>query len=85
MAADGDEITSQTMEVTWHGKGPLLELLLGPMMSSLTFAEVVECILAEHWHRAERSLNNLRVCHAWIRGELDNLVEARRMEMIKSS
>ena len=62
IVADGDEIASQTMEVTWHGRGPLLELLLGPMMSSLTFAEVVECVLAENQHRAEHSLNNLQGC-----------------------
>ena len=39
MAADGDETASLSLEVTWHGRGPLLELLLAPMMSSLTFAE----------------------------------------------
>ena len=85
MVADGDEIASQTMEVAQHGRGPLLELLLGPMMSSLTFTEVVECVLAENWHRVERSLNDLQGHHGRIRGELDNLIEARRTEMIKSS
>ena len=43
MAADGDETASLSLEVTRHSRGPLLELLLAPMMSSLTFAEVVEC------------------------------------------
>ena len=41
MAADRDETASLSLEVTWHGRGPLLELLLAPMMSSLTFTEVV--------------------------------------------
>ena len=83
MAADGYEITSQTMEVTRHGREPLLELLLGPMMSSLTFAEVVDHVLTENQHRVGRSLIDLWGCHAWIWRELDNLVEAHRMEMIK--
>ena len=85
MAADTNEITSQTMEVTQHGRGPLLELLLGPIMSSLTFAEVVEHILAKNQHRAECSLNDLWVHHAGICEELDNLIEVRRMGTIKSS
>ena len=80
MAADGDEIASQTMEVTWHGRGPLLELLLGPMTSSFTFVEVVEHVLAKNWHRVERSLNDLQGHRAWIQGELDDLIEACRME-----
>ena len=28
MSADGDAMASETLEVTWHGRGPLLELLL---------------------------------------------------------
>ena len=60
MAAEGDETASQTLEVAWHGKGPLLDLLLAPMMSSLTFTEVVKCVLAENRHRVESSLDDLR-------------------------
>ena len=60
MVADGDETASQTLEVTRHGRGPLLDLLLAPMMSSLTFTEVVECVLAENWHRVESSLDDLQ-------------------------
>ena len=48
MAAEGDETASLSLEVTRHGRGPLLELLLAQMMSSLTFTEVVECVLAEN-------------------------------------
>ena len=59
MLAEGDGIASQTLEIKWHGRGPLLDLLLAPMMSSLTFVEVVECVLNKNWYRAESSLNNL--------------------------
>ena len=83
--ADGDETASQSLEVAQHGREPLLELLLAPMMSSLTFTEVVECVLGENYHRVERSLDDLQGCHAQLQGELDNLVEAHRMESIKSS
>ena len=48
MVTEGDGTASQSLEVTWHGRGPLLDLLLAPMMSSLTFMEVVECVLAEN-------------------------------------
>ena len=78
MLAVGDGIASQTLEVKQHGRGPLLDLLLAPMMSSLTFAEVVECVLNENWHRAESSLDDLQGCHAQIQGELDDLTEAHQ-------
>ena len=76
MAAEGDETASQTLDVTWHVRGPLLDLLLAPMMSSLTFTEVVECVLNENQHRAESLLDDLQGHHAWIQGELDDLIEA---------
>ena len=76
MSADGDVMASETLEVNQHGRGPLLELLLGPMTSSLTFVEVVECVLNENQHRAESSLDDLQGHCAWIRGELDDLIEA---------
>ena len=85
MAADGDETASLSLEVTQHGRGPLLELLLVPMMSSLTFAEVVQCVLAENWHRVESSLDDLQGCCAQLQGELDDLTEARKRESVKSS
>ena len=85
MSTEGDAMVSKTMEVTRHGRGPLLELLLGPVTSSLTFAEVVECVLNENWHRAESSPDNLWGCCAWIRGELDDLTEARQDESNKPS
>ena len=85
MATDRDETASLSLEVTWHGRGPLLELLLAPMMSSFTFMEVVECVLAENWHRVECSLDNLQGHHAQLKGELDDLIEAHKRESVKSS
>ena len=66
MAAEGDGIASRTLEVEWHGRGPLVDLLLAPMTSKLTFVEVVECVLAKNWHRAESSLDDLWGHRAWI-------------------
>ena len=85
MAADGDETASLSLEATRHGRGPLLELLLAPMMSSLTFAQVVECVLAENWHRVESSLDNLQGHCAQLQGELDDFTEAHNRESHKSS
>ena len=47
--------------------------------------EVVECVLAENWHRIESSLDDLQGCHAQLRGELDDLIEACREESDKPS
>ena len=85
MAADRDETASLSLEVAWHGRGPLLELLLAPMMSSLTFMEVVQCVLAKDRHRVESSLDDLQGCHAQLQGELDDLIEAHKRESVKSS
>ena len=68
-----------------HSQGPLLDLFLTPMMSSLTFKEVVDCILNENQCEAESSLDDLRGCHARISGELDDLTKAHGEEPDKSS
>ena len=78
MAAEGDQIASQTLEAARHRRGPLLDLLLAPMTSSLTFAEVVDRVLDENWCREESSLAELQGHRTRIRGELDNLIEARQ-------
>ena len=85
MAADGDEKAPLSLEATRHGRGPLLELLLALMMSSLTFMEVVECVLAKNWHRVESSLDDLRGHRAQLQGELDDHIEAHKREPFKSS
>ena len=77
MVVEGDDIASQTLEAARHRKGPLLDLLLAPMMGSLTFAEVVDHVLDENQCREESSLAELHGHHTRIRGELDDLIEAR--------
>ena len=61
MSMEGDATASQSLEVTRHGRGPLLELLLAPMMSSLMFMEVVECVLNENWHSVELCWTTSRI------------------------
>ena len=50
------------------------------MMGSLTFVEVVDCVLDENRCREESSLAELHGHCTRIRGELDNLTEAHREE-----
>ena len=45
MAAAGDGAASYSLEVTWYGRGPLVEFLLAPQASSLTFEEVIHWVL----------------------------------------
>ena len=85
MAADRDETASLSLEAVQPGRGPLLELLLTPMMSSLTFVEIVECVLAENQHSVESSLDDLWGCRAQLQGELDDLTEDRKRESLKSA
>ena len=59
MAATGDGEASYSLEVTRHGRGPLLELLLAPQASSLTFEEVIHQVLAENRYKVESLLDNL--------------------------
>ena len=77
MVAAGDQIASQTLEAAQHRRGPLVDLLLAPMTGSLTFTEVVDRVLDENQCREESSLAELQGHHTRIRGELDDLIEAR--------
>ena len=62
-----------------------MDLLLAPMMGNLTFAEVVGWVLDENRHHEESSLADLQGCHTQIQGELDDLIETRRVESDASS
>ena len=73
--AEKDQITSQTLEAARHKKGPLVDLLLAPMMGNLTFAGVVGQVLDENRHGEESSLANLQGHHTQIQGELDDLIK----------
>ena len=84
MSLRGDEMTSKTLEALQHHLGPLLKSFLAPTTSSLTFHEVVDRVLHKNQHDAECCLENLRACHAQIRQELDDLIQAHR-ESEKSS
>ena len=85
MSAGGDGMASETLEASRHNQGPLLDLFLTPMMGNLTFQEVVDHVLYENRCCAQRSLDDLRACHARICEELDDLTKAHREESDKSS
>ena len=77
---EGDQIASKTLEAARHRKGPLVDLLLAQMTGNLTFAEVVDQVLDENWHRQESSLADLQGHRTQIQGELDDLIETRWAE-----
>ena len=85
MSAGGDGMASQTLEAVRHSQGPLLDLFLAPMMGSLTFVKVFDCVLNENRCRDESSLDDLWGHCAWIRRELDDLIKTHREESDKSS
>ena len=78
MAVTGDGMASETLEASQHHQGPLLESLLTPRMSNLSFREVVDCILQENWCASECLLNYLLERRARARQELDDLTKAHR-------
>ena len=85
MFVRGDGMASETLEAMQHRQGPLLDLFLTPMTCNLTFKKVVDRVLYENRHDAQRLLNDLRACHAHFNGELDDLTKAHREESDKSS
>ena len=85
MSTGGDGMASETLEASRHNQGPLLDLFLTPMMSNLTFQEVVDCVLHENRCSAQCLLDDLRAHHAHIREELDVLTKAHGEESDKSS
>ena len=64
MAATGDGEASYSLEVTWHSRGPLVEFLLAPQASSLTFEEVVDRVLVENRYKIESSLDHIQELRA---------------------
>ena len=80
MVVEGDQIASQTLEAARHRRGPLVDLLLAPMMGNLTFPEAVDWVLDENWCREESLLAKLQGHCTRIRGELDDLIKAHRVE-----
>ena len=80
MAAAGDRKASYSLDAARHGRGPLLEFLLALRASNLTFEEVVDQVLAENWDKIESSLNHVQELQAQLRGELEDLHQARKDE-----
>ena len=85
MAAAGDGMASSSLDATRHSRGPLLEFLLAPQTSSLTFEEVVQWVLAENQYKTESSLDNIQKLQAWLQRELEDLSQAHKVELAKSS
>ena len=80
MATAGDRMASYSLDTARYGRGPLLEFLLAPWASNLTFEEVVHWVLAENWDKMESSLDNVQKLWAWLRGELEDLHQAHKDE-----
>ena len=78
MAVGGDQSASETLDVSWHCLGCLLESLLIPTTHDLTFREVVARCLYENRCDAQRRLDDLVRCRNRVREELDDLVEAHK-------
>ena len=78
MAVGGDQSASETLDVSRHCLGCLLESFLIPPTHDLTFREVVAHCLYENQCDAQRCLDNLVRCHNRVRKELDDLVEAHK-------
>ena len=66
MATAGDGMASYSLDVTWHGRGPLLEFLLAPQASSFMFEEVINQVLAENQYKIESSLDNVQKLQVWL-------------------
>ena len=73
MASTGDREASYSLDTSEHGRGPLLEFLLAPRASNLTFEEVVNQVLGQNWDKIESSLNHVQELQAWLQGELEDL------------
>ena len=85
MATAGDRMASYSLDATRHSRGSLLEFLLTPQASNLTFEEVVHWILAENWDKLESSLDNVQKLQAWLHTELQDLSKACKREPEKSA
>ena len=85
MATTGDRMASYSLDAARHGRGPLLEFLLTPRASNLTFEEVVHWVLAENRDKLESSLDNVQKLRAQLCTELQDLSKARKREPEKSA
>ena len=49
------------------------------------FEEVVQRVLAENWYKTKSSLDNVQKLQAWLQRELEDLSQAHKVELAKSS
>ena len=80
MATAGDREASYSLDTSKHGRGPLLQFLLAPRASNLTFEEVVHQVLGENRDKMESSLNHVQGLQAQLQGELEDLQRAHKDE-----
>ena len=78
MAVGGDQSASETLDMSWHCLGHLLESLLIPTTHDLTFREVVARCLYKNRHDTQHCMDDLVRHRNWVCKELDNLVEAHK-------
>ena len=81
MSARGDEMASESLDVSWHRLGHLLESFLVPATHILSFREVVVRCRYENWCNTQLWLDGLIACRDRVREELEGLVEAHREAM----
>ena len=84
MAVTGNGVASETLEASQHRPGSLLESLLTPRTSDLSFQEVVDCVLNENHQASQQSLHYLRGHHARNHEVLDRFIKAH-WELDKSN
>ena len=85
MATAGDGMASFSLDATQHGRGSLLEFLLALQASSLMFEKVVQWVLAENRYKTESSLDHVQQLQAQLQRELEDLSQAHKVELAKSS
>ena len=78
MAVRGDQLASETLDVSQHCLGCLLESFLVPTTHDLMFREVIGHVLYKNRRDAQHQLNDLITCHTQVCQELDDLIEAHR-------
>ena len=76
MAIMENGMASETLEASQHCLGPLLESLLTPRMSDMSFQEVVDCVPNRNRWASQQSLHHLRGRRAHNREVLYGLIKA---------
>ena len=75
MAVGGEPLASESLEAGQHYLGPLLESLLTPRTSGLTYQEVVDHVPTEKHRASGQSLRHLQEHHTQEREALEGLIK----------